>query len=113
MRRLPQGPAWLLAAAVSVTAVVETGSSASAVDGYSDIGPGFCTANGKRPQTFLCDTTSGQLDCPPATASGCAAVCSATASCTSRRLRRGQRLHPQPTHGWQLPCSPALTVAKS
>ena len=66
--------------ALALAAAAATPSSAPPA-GYSDVGPGFCTANGKRLQTFMCDTTGGKPGCPPATPSGCAAVCGATKSC--------------------------------
>lgn len=54
--------------------------SPSPQTGYDDMGRGFCTGKGKRPQTYLCDTTGGKQGCP-STSAGCGKVCTATPSC--------------------------------
>ena len=68
----------VLAADCSIAPSTVADATGPTPTGYSDVGPGFCTsANGKRPQTYLCDTTGGKQGCPAATPQSCAAVCSA------------------------------------
>lgn len=58
-----------------------TATNALVIDGYDDIGNGFCTGPKGRPQSYLCDTTSSRTGCP-ASAAGCGALCTADSACT-------------------------------
>jgi hypothetical protein len=100
MRAVLRAAALLAAAAASATV---------SLDGYDDIGPGYCTkAGGPRVQTVLCDDSSaaGKGKCAY-TQQACAALCTADSQCTGYMTQDMSQYKEPPTCALVTPTAPS------
>jgi hypothetical protein len=100
MRAVLRAAALLAAAAASATV---------SLDGYDDIGPGYCTkAGGPRVQTVLCDDSgaAGKGKCAY-TQQACAALCTADSQCTGYMTQDMSQYKEPPTCALVTPTAPS------